>query len=53
MCVIEEMVDFDMLYTLARSVTGTPLSYFCTISFFFSIVIPLPSLPFLASFLAF
>jgi hypothetical protein len=33
------MVDFDMLYTLARSVTRTPLSYFVTMSFFFSIVI--------------
>jgi hypothetical protein len=39
MCVIVEMADFDMLYILARSVTRTPLLYFCTISFFFSIVI--------------
>jgi hypothetical protein len=28
-----------MLYILARSVTRTPLSYFYTVSFFFSIVI--------------
>jgi hypothetical protein len=39
MCVNVEMVDFDMLYILVRSVTRKPLSNFCTISFFFSIVI--------------
>ena len=50
LCKIVEIVDFDMLYILARSVTRTPLSYVCTISFYFLIVSAFVTFSFFLSF---